>query len=235
MWAAIDGRRFGDARNHWREASQLAEPSGDQAIKFRIWSHAGTMFRHMGRPTEAAAANDVARSLGLAHRDPLFASLGLARHAAIHAAAYDKAAARRSFDQAENAMGRVALGKVRPVSMTAFYDRAELDSLALSPYLSLGDWATAEAHGHRCLAGLRPHMYRSRAIATARLARAQLEQREVAAAVATALQVPADPAASHPRVVGLLDAFGRRFAEISPQGPHAGLWAEFSTTWQETR
>ncbi|MFF3088790.1 hypothetical protein ACFVRB_27645 [Streptomyces nojiriensis] len=113
MWAAIDGRRFGDARNHRREASQLAELSGDQAIKFRIWSHAGTMFRHMGRPTEAAAANDVARSLGLAHRDPLFASLGLARHAAIHAAAYDKAAARRSFGQAEDAMGRAALGEVR--------------------------------------------------------------------------------------------------------------------------
>ncbi|MFF3088791.1 hypothetical protein ACFVRB_27650 [Streptomyces nojiriensis] len=111
--------------------------------------------------------------------------------------------------------------------MTAFYDRAELDSLALSAYLSFGDWATAEAHGHRCLAGLRPHMYRSRAIATARLARAQLE---VAAAVATTLQVPADAAASHPRVVGLLDAFGRRLAEIAPQGPHAGLWAEFSTT-----
>ncbi|MFD0270881.1 hypothetical protein ACFVGY_30600 [Streptomyces sp. NPDC127106] len=230
MWAAIDGRRFGDARNHWREACQLAELSGDQAIKFRIWSHAGTMFRHQGRPAEAAAANDVARSLGLVRRDPLFASLGLARHAAIHAAANERKAVRRAFGQAEEAMERANRGDVRPVWMTAFYDRAELDSLALSAYLALGDWATAEAHGHRCLAGLRPHMHRSRAITTARLARAQLEQHEVEAAVATAMRVSADAATAHPRVVGMLDIFGRRLAELSPCSSHTDVWWEFAAT-----
>ncbi|MEV0633913.1 hypothetical protein AB0I77_02840 [Streptomyces sp. NPDC050619] len=52
MWAAIDGRRYDVAKAHMREAQALAEMSGDQAIKFRIWSHAGAMYRHMGRPAE---------------------------------------------------------------------------------------------------------------------------------------------------------------------------------------
>jgi hypothetical protein len=46
MWAAIDGRRFEAAKAHMREAQALAEMSGEHAIKFRIWSHAGTLYRH---------------------------------------------------------------------------------------------------------------------------------------------------------------------------------------------
>ncbi|MER5933937.1 hypothetical protein [Streptomyces sp. NPDC002054] len=229
MWAAIDGRRFGDARNHLRDAAQLAELSGDQAIKFRIWSHAGTMYRHLGRPAEAGAANDVARGMSLTRRDPLFASLGLARHAAIHASAGERNSTQRAFGQAQEAMGRAAgRGEVRPVWLLAFYDQAELDSLALSAYLALGDWATAEAHGHRCLAALRPHMLRSKAITTVRLARAQLEQGEPEAAVGTATQVAADAAAHHPRVAGMLTLFGRRLAETAPAGPHTTAWREFT-------
>ncbi|MCX4800876.1 XRE family transcriptional regulator [Streptomyces sp. NBC_01214] len=224
MWAAIDGRRFGDASNHMREAQSLAELAGDPAIKFRIWSHAGTMYRHMGRPAEAAAANDVARGLGLTRRDPMFASLGLARHAAIHAAAGDRGAVRRSFGQAREAMDRADPGEVRPLWLTAFYDTAEIDSLALSAYSMLGDWATAEAHGHRCLAGLRPHMVRSKAITTARLARAQLEQGEVESAVTSAMGVSADAAAGHPRVSAMLATFGSRLQQIAPGSSHADAW-----------
>ncbi|MCY0932155.1 XRE family transcriptional regulator [Streptomyces sp. H27-H1] len=224
MWAAIDGRRFDGAVVHMREAQALAEMSGDQAIKFRIWSHAGTMYRHMGRPAEAAAANDVARNLSLTRRDPMFASLGLARGAAIHAAAGDRRAVRRSFGQAQEAMCRADRSEVRPVWLNAFYDEAEIDSLALSAYLSLGDWAMAEAHGHRCLAGLRPHMVRSRAITTTRLARAQLEQGEVESALTTAVQVPADAATGHPRVALMLDQFGQRLRQVAPRSRQAAVW-----------
>lgn len=230
MWAAIDGRRFAEAGGHMREATQLAELSGDQAIKFRIWSHAGTMYRHMGRPAEAAAANDVARSLGLTRRDPLFASLGLARHAAIHASAGERTAVRRALQQAQDALERAEPDEPRPVWLMAFYDQAELHSLALSAYTSLEDWATAEYHGHRCLAHLRPHMRRSKAITTARLARAQLEQHEVEAAVATAVRIASDAAAAHPRVVGMLDVFGRRLAAVDPDGRHWQAWQDFTAT-----
>lgn len=235
MWAAIDGRRFEDAIGHMRIAQQLAEMACDPFIKFRIWSHAGTMYRHMGRPADAAAANEVARGLSLTRRDPMFSSLGLARHAAIHGTAGDRTATRRSFDQAQDAMLRADPGAQRPVWMIAFYDQAELDSLALSAYLSLGDFARAEFHGHRCLAALRPHMHRSKAIATARVARAQLEQGDVEPAVASAMSVPVDQAVRHPRVIGMLGAFGARLEAIAPGTALSHTWNQYARdTWRTT-
>ncbi|MCX4546593.1 XRE family transcriptional regulator [Streptomyces sp. NBC_01565] len=228
MWAAIDGRRFEDARGHLREAQNIASMSGDQAIQFRIWSHAGTMYRHMNRPGDADAANAVARNLGISRRDPMFASLGLARHGAIHAAAGDRRSTDRAFGQAQEALDRSDPAAHRPVWLTAFYDRAEIHALALSAYLSLGDWETAESHGYRCLAELRPHMRRSLAITTTRLARAQLEQGEVERAVATAMQVPADAAASHPRVTRMLSGFRQRLTDTAPHSPQTAVWRDYT-------
>ncbi|MFF8785470.1 hypothetical protein [Streptomyces sp. NPDC015125] len=235
MWASIDGRRYEDAMVHMREAQALAELAADPAIKFRIWSHAGTLYRHMGRPAEAMAANDVARGLSITRRDPLFASLGLARQAAIHGVAGNVTAARRSFGQAQEAMDRADPGVNRPVWMTSFYDQAELDSLALTGYLALGDYETAEAHAHRCLAALRPHMQRSKAIATTRLACAQLCQGDVGPAVATAMSVPADAAAHHPRVARMLRNFHIRIHDMAPNSPTTRMWNEYvHTTWKES-
>ncbi|MFF8425138.1 XRE family transcriptional regulator [Streptomyces sp. NPDC016566] len=232
MWAAIDGRRYDDAKEHMREAQALAEMSGDQAIKFRIWSHAGTMYRHMGRPADAFAANDVARNLHITRRDPLFASLGLARQAAIHGAAQDRTGTRRAFDQAQDAMLRAAPDAYRPVWMLAFYDQAELDSLALSAYLSLGDYQTAEFHAHRCLSTLRPHMVRSQAITTTRLAHAQLAQGDADAATATAMKVPADAATQHARVSRMLQEFGAALRVTAPGSSTVQTWTEHAAAWR---
>lgn len=215
MWAAIDGRRFQDAIAHMREAQTLAELSGDQAIKFRIWSHAGSLYRHLGRPADARAANDVARSLHINRRDPMFASLGIARQMAIQGVAHERGNLRRTFDQAQEALARASDDR-RPVWLTAFYDEAELHSLALSAYLAAGDWATAEFHAHRCLAALRPHMRRSRAIATSRLAHAQLAQGDVEAATHTAMGVPAEAATQHARVSRMLQEFSAALRATAP-------------------
>ncbi|PQM25021.1 hypothetical protein Sfr7A_02370 [Streptomyces xinghaiensis] len=40
--------------------------------------------------------------------------------------------------------------------ITAFYDQAELENLALAACLALGDYEGAESHAHRSLAALRP-------------------------------------------------------------------------------
>ncbi|MGW2100334.1 XRE family transcriptional regulator [Streptomyces olivaceoviridis] len=232
MWAAIDGRRYAEAQKHMREAQALAEMSGDMSIKFRIWSHAGTMYRHMGRPGDALAANDVARGLHITRRDPMFASLGLARQVAIHGAAQDSSGARRAFDQAQDAMSRANRDEHRPVWMRAFYDEAELHSLALSAYLALGDYTTAEYHAHRCLAALRPHMIRSRAIATTRLAHAQLGQGDADTATATAMQVPADAATQHPRVSRMLSEFGAALRATAPRSPVTLTWNEHVAAWR---
>ncbi|WP_416070572.1 hypothetical protein [Streptomyces sp. ME02-6985-2c] len=232
MWAAIDGRRYADAQTHMREAQALAEMSGDQAIKFRIWSHAGSMYRHMGRPADALAANDVARNLPITRRDPMFASLGLARQAAIHGASHEPGNTRRTFERAREAMERSDKADYRPVWMTAFYDQAELDSLALSAHLALGDYPTAEFHAHRCLAGLRPHMARSRAITTTRLAHAQLAQGDADAATATAMKVPAGAATQHARVSRMLQEFGAALRATAPGSPTAQTWTEHTAAWR---
>ncbi len=225
MWAAIDGRRFEAAQRHHDRASSLAAMSGDAAIQFRIWSHAGSLYRHLGRPTDALAANDVARELPIVRRDPLFASLGHARQAAIHGLTGDATAVRRSLGYAQGALDRADNDEPRPVWMAAFYDQAELDGLAVAALLALGQYEDAEACAHRSLAGLRPYMHRSRAITTARLARAQLGQGSVEAAVATAMTVPADVTA-HPRVVGMLTDFGRRLHTTAPGSTPARTWDE---------
>ncbi|MEU7159479.1 XRE family transcriptional regulator [Streptomyces chrestomyceticus] len=234
MWAAIDGRRYDVAKAHMREAQALAEMSCDQSIKFRIWSHAGTMYRHMGRPADALAANDVARKLSLTRRDPLFSSLGLARQGAIHGTAQDRTSTRRAFEQAQEAMLRADPADYRPVWMLAFYDQAELDSLALSAYLALGDYPAAEYHAHRCLAALRPHMVRSRAIATTRLAHAQLAQGAADAATATAMTVTADAATRHARVARMLQEFGAALRATAPHTATVQTWTEHVATWRTT-
>ncbi|MCZ7431724.1 XRE family transcriptional regulator [Streptomyces sp. WMMC1477] len=232
MWAAIDGRRYDVAKAHMREAQALAEMSGDQAIKFRIWSHAGTMYRHMGRPADAFAANDVARNLHLTRRDPLFASLGMARQGAIHGTAQDRTGTRRAFDQAQDAMLRANAADYRPVWMLAFYDQAELDSLSLSAHLALGDYSTAEYHAHRCLSALRPHMIRSRAITTTRLAHSQLAQGAPDAAAATAMKVPAEAATQHARVTRMLQEFGAALRATAPGSSTVQTWTEHAATWR---
>ncbi|MFJ8133356.1 XRE family transcriptional regulator [Streptomyces hydrogenans] len=232
MWAAIDGRRFKDAVAHMKEAQVLAEMSGDQAIKFRIWSHAGTLWRHMGRPADALSANDVARELHITRRDPMFASLGMAREMAIKGASHDLRSLPRAYDDARKAMSRADPQAPRPVWLLAFWDEAELHSLALSAYLSAGDWVTAEYHAHRCLASLRPHMQRSRAITTSRLAQAQLAQGDIDTATRTAMTVEKEAATQHPRVSRMLQEFGAGLRATAPGSNSTRTWNEHAAAWR---
>ncbi|MCQ6250721.1 XRE family transcriptional regulator [Streptomyces malaysiensis] len=221
MWAATDGRRFDAALRHHERAASLAQESGDQTILFRVWSHKGSLYRHLGRPADALDANDVARRLSITRRDPLFASLGHARHAAILGLTRDKAGVDRALGCAREAMVRADPRERRPLWLTAFYDEAEVHSLATTAYLAAGRGAEAEAHAHASLTLFRPHLVRSRAITTARLARAQLGQGEAERAVVTAGSIDVE----HPRVRSMLDSFSRDLRRISP-GPVYDLWEQ---------
>ncbi|NYI04857.1 XRE family transcriptional regulator [Allostreptomyces psammosilenae] len=232
MWAAIDGRRYDIAKAHMREAQALAEMSGDQAIKFRIWSHSGTMYRHMGRPADALAANDVARNLHITRRDPLFACLGHARQAATLGLTGDTAAVRHALGCAQDALERADLDLARPVWMAAVRDGAELETLALSAYLRLGNFEQAESHAHRSLTLLRPQMQRDRALNTARLAHAQLGQGDADAATATAMKVPADVATQHARVTRMLQEFGAALRATAPGSTILETWTEHTASWR---
>ncbi|MYY03639.1 MULTISPECIES: hypothetical protein [unclassified Streptomyces] len=234
MWAAIDGRRYEAAKAHMREAQALAEMSGDQAIKFRIWSHAGTMYRHMGRPADAIAANDVARNLHLTRRDPLFACLGHARHAATLGITGDATAVKHALGCAQEAFERADPDLARPAWMAGVRNGAELETLALSAYLRLGIYEQAESHAHRSLALLPPQIRRDRAINTARLAQAQLGQGAPDAAPATAMRVPADAATQHARVAGMLREFGTALRTSVPGSSAVGAWNEHTASWRMT-
>ncbi|GHH83227.1 hypothetical protein GCM10018793_44780 [Streptomyces sulfonofaciens] len=223
MWAAIDGLRLDTAQRHFDRAATLAAMSGDSSIQFRVWSHAGMLYRRLGRHTDALAANDVARGLPVARRDPLFASLGLARQAVISGETGDRRGAQQSIGNAEEALGRAAADVQRPMWLTAFYDRAELENLALCASFNAGDFRGAEAHAHRSLALLRPDMHRNRAVISADLAYAQLRQADLEPAVATAMSIPAE-FTHHPRVTEVLGDFARTLQAIAPSSPFARNW-----------
>ncbi|MFC5911768.1 XRE family transcriptional regulator [Streptacidiphilus monticola] len=225
MWAAIDARRFNEAQTYFNQAAALARMSNEQAIEFRIWSHAGSMFRHLNRSSDALAANDVARGMAVTRKDPLFASLGHARHAAILGLTGDRPAVERAMGAAQDAFGR-AREESRPVWLTAFFDQAELHSLAVAAYLSLRDFEQAEAHAHSSLTHLRGHLSRSRAITTARLARAQAGQGEFETAVTTAAPLLESGAGQHPRVGQMLTRLARGMQESAPHSPVAREWAD---------
>ncbi|WP_336621210.1 hypothetical protein [Streptomyces sp. DH18] len=189
----------------------------------------------LGIEQQAAALADEALNLQNAGsasqrvRGSLYASAAAFR---IHGAAQDRTGTRRAFEQAQDAMQRADPADYRPVWMLAFYDQAELDSLALSAHLALGDYSTAEYHAHRCLSALRPHMVRSRAITTTRLAHAQLAQGAPEAATATARKVPADAATQHARVTRMLQEFGAALRATAPGSSSVQTWTEHAATWR---
>lgn len=96
MWAAIDGGRLDSARQHLNEAVTLANLSSDSEVQFRVWGHAGALYRHLGQYQRALDCDQAARSTPAA-RNPLFASLAHARTAVHHADSDDYQAARRSL------------------------------------------------------------------------------------------------------------------------------------------
>lgn len=224
MWAAIDGRRFEAAQQHLDRASSLAAMSGDQAIQFRIWSHAGTLYRHLNRPADALSANNVARRTGITRRDPVFAALGHARQAAILGTTGDAAEVGRTLDLAWQALDRASEDEARPLWLAAVRSGAEIEELALSARLSLGHYEQAEAHAHRSLALLSPFMRRDRTLVAAHLAQAQLGQGDVESAVATAMSIPRAEAVGYPRALLALRSLGADIHRVAPGSRVARSW-----------
>ncbi|MGW3645051.1 helix-turn-helix domain-containing protein [Streptomyces sp. NPDC000878] len=222
LWAAIDGGRLDQAQRHLNEAVALAGLSGDPAMQFRVWGHAGALYRHLGQYASALTAAEAAKRTRTA-RDPLYASLVHARTAAYHADLRDRQAALRCLGHAEAALDRADADAPRPTWLR-FYDSAEFHLLALITTTTLGLWEEAEAHAHHTLARLRPDMKRNRALAHAYLAHDQLGQREPELAVATAHKIPAQ--ARHGRTARLLDSFGQRLHALAPDAPATREWFE---------
>ncbi|MGW3633472.1 Tat pathway signal protein [Streptomyces sp. NPDC005122] len=222
MWAAVDGRRLDEAEPYLDRAVTLAGLANNRFILFRVWGHAGIMYRHLGRPADAIRAAEIARSQSVTRSDPLYASLALARLATFHADAGDVRSAQRSIGLAQASYDRSDKAKYRPPWM-GFYDQAELDSLATFALLRLRKWEDAETHAYRCLTGLRPDLERNRSLTYANLALAQLGQGDLEPAIEAARTVPAGMARQG-RVRMLLNGFTTQLNAVAPHSPHTASW-----------
>ncbi|WP_235487372.1 hypothetical protein [Streptomyces roseoverticillatus] len=224
MWAAIDGRHTDAAQAHLHHAVTLASLAGDQAVQIRVWGHAAALYRQMGRYTDSTAASEAARAVPLCRTDPFYASMTRARLSLHQAHTGSRSDVLRSLDQARKDLSRADSGEQRP-RWTRFYDGAEIELLALQAHTEMGRWQEAEARAHHALALQRPSMVRNRALTTAYLADAQLQQGEAGLAVATAKSVPA--AAVHGRVEHLLGIFTTRLIVTVPSSSHTQEWTAY--------
>ncbi|MFF4534121.1 hypothetical protein ACFY1P_33230 [Streptomyces sp. NPDC001407] len=224
MWAAIDGRRTDAAQAHLHHAVTLASLSGDQAVQIRVWGHAAALYRQMGRYTDSTAAAEAARAVPLCRTDPFYASMTRARLSLHQAHTGSRTDVLRSLHQARKDLSRADHAERRP-RWTGFYDGAETELLALQAHTEMGCWQEAEARAHHTLALLRPSMVRNRALTTAYLAGAQIQQGEVQLAVTTAKSVPA--AAVHGRVAHLLGTFTTRLIATAPSSSHTQEWTAY--------
>jgi tetratricopeptide (TPR) repeat protein len=222
MWAAIDGERFKSAEYHLDRTIRLAGLSGDPATEFRVWGHASVLFRQLGRPADALAAAEKSRTCSITRRDPLFASLSMSRIAVYHAELGDGRSAMRYLDLAQKALERADPNRHRP-TWVDYYDQAELAHLAMVASMHLAHWPEAEKHAHRSLAYVRPDLKRNMALVRANLAVAQLGQRDLEQAVATAQRVP-EGMMRHARVRGLLDRFTEQVTTLAPRNHEARDW-----------
>ncbi|MFC5724692.1 hypothetical protein ACFP1Z_31530 [Streptomyces gamaensis] len=222
LWAAIDDRRLAAAEGYVNQAIALAALSGDPATVVPVWGHAGSLYRHLGRPADALAASEAARSTQVARSDHLYASLTYARLAVDQAYTEGPVTVRRSLDAAQRALSRTDPDPGGRPTWMRFFDRAELELLSCATLSTLRCWDQAEAHAHATLAHLKPGMLRNRALAAAYLARAQLHQGDAGHAVATARTL--DPALVHGRTAHVLGDFTACLLDTAPASRPAREW-----------
>lgn len=182
-FAAIDAQARARARGHLDSAVTFAGLSGDSETQYQVWNHLAMVAGQRGDYAEGSAAADAAKSLSIAKKDSLYASLAHMRSACAHAGSRDKSTALRALTAAERTFGRHAAVERPP--WIEFYDEAELDGLTSIVWLRLGEPDRAEYHLHRALGAIRPDRIRNRTLYTAYLSLAQARQGDLALACRT--------------------------------------------------
>ncbi len=229
-WSCIDARELQRAQQHLDRATTLAGLSGDSLVQLRVWNFMAMLAHQRHRPADAVAAAHAAGATQAARRDPLYASLVHARTAVGHSDRRDRQAALRSLGLARDALGRTT-DQPRP-SWIAFYGPAELQALTAIVRQQLGDSDQAEAASHQALSAIPTQFRRNRALATACLAQAQLDQGDADLACASAHQV-IDLMAGDPlpgRMRTLLGDFHRTLLTTAPHTAATREWTDRART-----
>ncbi|MFP8882799.1 helix-turn-helix transcriptional regulator [Streptomyces mangrovi] len=226
-WSAIDARHRKQAQQYLDRALYLSRMSRNHTAELRVWNSYAMLARESGNYTQVVDAAQAAQTTTAARRDPFFASLAHARTATGHAYLGDRQAALRSLGYAEEALAKADLQAPRP-SWAVFYGPGELYGLTSIIHGRLGDPAKAEAASHKDLAATPARFRRNRAMGTAWLALAQLHQRDVEQACATAETVfdlmEGDPLPG--RMRSLLGDFHRDLITIAPDSATAREWGD---------
>ena len=225
-FSALDNHRLNEAEHHLNKANMLAAMSQDRPVQIRVLVSTAMLHHHRGdRPAATSCAE--AAMMKAAHHDPFYASLAHARLAVAHADANDRQAALRGLGNAADHLGRVDDDANRP-SWTAFWGKAELRTLTAVTYQLLGEPERAEAANHQALSMIPAEFRRNRALATARLALAQLDQGEVDQACLSGHRVfdvmGADPLPGRTRTV--LGDFHRQLITTAPHAQATTEWTE---------
>ncbi|WP_405922473.1 hypothetical protein [Streptomyces sp. NBC_00122] len=231
-WSCVDSRRLDQAEAHLNTALRLAGLARDAETAMRVWNSNAMLAHQRGRHGEAVAAAQAAQSTAVSRRDPLYASLAHARTAVAYANRGERQSALRSLGYAGEALAK-APAAIRP-SWIAFYGPAELHALTAIVRDRLGDAAEAEAASHQALSVLGRPFRRNRALATSRLALAQLHQGDLDQACATtnaAFQLMRG-APLPGRMRTLLGDFYRDLFTLAPSATAARDWADrYRTEW----
>jgi hypothetical protein len=231
-WSCIDARQRDRAQQLLNEALRFAGMAQDPVAQMRVWNATAMLAHQSAEFGEVVAASQAAQATVIARRDPLFGSLAHARTAIGHAALDDRQAAIRSLGYAEDAMSK-ATDLPRP-AWIGFYGPAELHALTAIVRDLLGEPAHAEAASYRALAVLPEQYRRNRAMATVRLALAQLHQGDADQACDTAGAVfevmAGDPLPGRLRT--LLGDFHRDLLTLAPSATTAKEWGDrYRTEW----
>ncbi|MET9611741.1 XRE family transcriptional regulator [Kitasatospora indigofera] len=235
-WSCIDARELDRAQQHLDTCMRLAGLAQDPTAQLRVWNSVALLAHQRGRYPDSVAAAHAAQATGITRRDPMFASLAHARTAVGHSALADRPAAIRSLGLAAEALGRARQEEPRP-SWFAFYGPAELFALTAIVRDRLGDSDQAEGASHQALAILPGQFRRNRALATARLALAQLHQGDLDLSTATASSVFDLMAGSliPGRMRTLLGDYHRDLLTLSSNAPAAREWGDrYRTEWSRT-
>jgi transcriptional regulator with XRE-family HTH domain len=235
-WSALDARQLDRAQGYLDRSLYLAGMAKDPVVELRVWNSYAMLAHQRGQHTQAVDAGYAAQATAITRRDPLFASLAHARTAVGHSNLGDRAAALRSLGYASEALEKVSFEEPRP-SWVAFYGSAELTAITAIVRDRIGDPVRAEAASHRALASIPKQFRRNRALATGRLSLAQLHQRDIDQACATASTV-FDLMGGHPlpgRMRSLLGDFYRDLITLAPDAGTAREWGDrFRSEWSRS-
>jgi hypothetical protein len=110
----------------------------------------------------------------------------------------------------------------------AFYGLAELNAITAIVRDRIGDAADAEAASHQALSSIPEQFRRNRALATARLALAQLHQRDIDQACATAATAFTTMSGTPipGRMRSLLGDYYRDLIALAPDDPVTREWGD---------